>query len=264
MAPKAVAQLPSGGPADKGIPLDDAVPNYRTFAKPEDDSGTSETPSEDESIFRVRGPRDLTKDRNRVDVIDQSEAGPNYMGLGEPENSPKTPYPYRDDKPNWHNASAEFVAGLWRLLTAPVRVLRALDGVRVASTSEEILTNLSPDFRERSRKCQSKLRRADIKNLRWIFSVDCGNGAKTVLLKARRSGNVTKFTKLDLELSCSCPAWQWLGPEHNAQQGEYLLGKPRGTASPPDIKDPKRVHKVCKHVAAVLAATKGWTIPKKK
>jgi hypothetical protein len=108
------------------------------------------------------------------------------------------------------------------------------------------------------------LKRADIANLRWIFSVDCGNGPKVVKLSAIRKGNITKFSKLELELSCSCPAWRWLGPEFHAKGEDFLLGKPIGTASTPDIRDPERDNRVCKHVAAALSVARGWEIPKQK
>ena len=84
----------------------------------------------------------------------------------------------------------------------------------------------------------------------------------TVKVKAiRPRPNVTKVTKMDLELSCTCPAWQWLGPEFHAKQDDYQLGKPRGTATTPDIRDPERTHQVCKHVAAVLGFMGDWTVP---
>jgi hypothetical protein len=197
----------------------------------------------------------MPKDQSIPDQIDHSDANPSYFGLGKPTDN----LPYR--RPS---NIAFVVAAIWELKDAPVRLIRPTDGVRVAATAEEILKNLSHKFQQRAKKCQATLKRADIKNLRWLFSVDCGNGPKVVSIKARRSGNVTKFSKLDLELSCSCPAWRWQGPEYHAKEKSYQLGKPRGTASPPDIRDPERIHPVCKHVAAVLATTRSWTIPKKK
>jgi hypothetical protein len=244
------------------LPVDDEMTGYKTFSKPEDDYSTKENPIEDEPKERVESPRDLLKTRDRIDVNDQTDAQPHYYGLGEPDNSPKTKYPYRDDKPNTHNASAEFVAGLYRVELAHSIVLSPTSPVKVAATGEEILSGLNRKFQQRAKKCAATLKRVSAKNLRWIFSVDCGNGAKAVKVKALRQGNVTQFSKLDLELSCSCPAWQWLGPEYHAVKKDYQLGKPVGTASTPDIRDPRRINKVCKHVAAVLAATKGWSIPK--
>jgi len=177
----------------------------------------------------------------------------------------KTPYPYRDGIPNAHNASAAFVAAMYLLRTAPSRLFRASERVRVASTADQILAGLDAKIQQKAAKCSATLKRADIKNLRWVFAVDCGNGVKAVKMKAvRPKANVTAFGKMDLELTCSCPAWKWLGPEFHAKREKYLLDKPQGTASTPDTKDPERDNRVCKHVAAALAIARGWTLPKAK
>jgi len=258
--PMATSELPSGGPSDRGLPVDDSLPGYKTFAKPEDDIRKPEP--KDEPIKRVEGPDDLTKDRDRIDTNEDNanKGPPSYTDLAPWDSSPKTPYPYRDDKPNTHNA-AEVVAGLWLLQEAPVRFLAA--GGRVAAEIADIEKRLSPRIQRRSQKCHASLRRADVKNLRWLFSVDCGHGAKVVRVKANRVGNVTDFKKLDLQLACSCPAWRWQGPEYHAQRKDYQDPKTplQGNAQAPNIRDPRRVNKVCKHVAAVLGMTRDWTIP---
>lgn len=243
--------------------MDDSVPGYKTFAKPVDDYGTGEKRDKDEPVERVRNPRDIPKDRDRIDVTDQTDAQPHYMGLGQPDNSPKTKYPYRDDMPNTHNA-AEFVAGMWMLRTAYDLYLPA--GVRVAATLDTMIQGLNPEVARRGQACSVNLKRADLKAMRWLFSVDCGNGSKVVRLKAARPGNVTQFRKLDLHTACSCPAWRWQGPEFHSTTKNYQDPKTplQGTATPPNIRDPQRVNKVCKHVAAVLAFTERWTVPKRK
>ncbi len=263
-SPMAESGLPGGGPSDRGLPLDDAIPGAATFAKPVDDYGTGEKRDKDEPVERVTGPRDIPKSRDRIDVNDQTDAGPHYMGLGKPDTSPKTPYPYRDGIPNIHNASAEFVAGVWMLQEAHDLYLPA--GSKVAATLNTMIRGLSPEIVQRGQSCQVSLKRVDWKNLRWLFSVDCGNGAKVVRLKALRPGNVTQFGKLDMYVACSCPAWRWQGPEFHSTTKKYQDPKTplQGTATPPNIRDPDRVNKVCKHVAAVLAFTKGWTVPKRK
>ena len=259
--PQAEAKLPDGGgPTQRGLSLDEDLSGFSTFNKPVDDDG--EYPHLDESIYRIRGPRDMAKDRSQIDIVEQ-DGDTSYMGLGKPDKSPKTKYPYRDGIPNTHNASAEFVVALWRLSTAPVRRFCGSDGLKVGATADAILSGLDGQYQQRAAACTADLKRADINQLRWIFSVDCGNGAKAVKIKAiRPQANVTAFGKMGLELSCSCKAWQWLGPEFHAKGDGYLLGKPQGTASPPDIRDPDRNHKVCKHVASALAVARAWTIPK--
>jgi len=259
--PQAEAKLPDGGgPTQRGLPLDEGLSGFSTFNKPLDDE--VESPNRDESIYRVRNPRDMTKDQSHPDFIEQ-DGDTSYMSGKPDERSPKTKYPYRDGIPNVHNASAEFVVALWRLSMAPVRLFQGSDDLKVAATAEAILSGLDGQYQQRASACTADLKRANIKQLRWIFSVDCGNGAKAVKIKAiRPRANVTAFGKMNLELSCSCKAWQWLGPEFSAKSNGYLLGKPQGTASPPDIKDPDRNHKVCKHVASALAVARAWMIPK--
>ncbi len=256
----AVAELPGGGSADKGVSLDPGVPGTSTFTKPVNDIRKDDP--KDESMYRVEEPGDLGKKQDRGDEIDHSNAHPSFNGLGKPEPRTTTPYPYRDEVPNAHNAS--FVAELWKLEGAQTRIVEASDKVRVASTSEEILTGLDQDFALRAKKCSATLKRADLKNLRWIFSVNCGNGPRAVKIKALPKAQNRAFAKLDLELSCSCPAWQWLGPEYHAKHEDYQLGPLAGTASTPNIRDPERDNRVCKHVAAALHATRNWEIPKAK
>lgn len=265
-SPMAESKLPGEKPVQKGVSLAPELPGTQTYSKPVDDQRTH--PKRDESIYRVDGPDDMQKDQTVPDAVEVEyvDSQPSFnTGVGGDTDTSKTTYPYRDGIPNAHNASASFVVALWRLQNAPVRRFGALDGVRVASTSEAILSGLDKPTQQRASKCSATLKRADIAKLRWIFSVDCGNGAKAVKIRAiRPRATTTAFGKLDLELSCSCNAWQWLGPEFHAKSEGYQLGKPRGTATAPDIKDPERVHKVCKHVAAVLLVTRGWTVPKAK
>jgi hypothetical protein len=242
------------------VSLDPGIPGESTFSKPVDDIRKPDP--QDDSMYRVEEPDDLGKDQTVPDSIDHSDAHPSF-NTGKPsEEGGKTPYPYRDDKPNAHNAS--FVAELWKLEGAHTRILSATAIIRVASTREEILAGLDPTFQARARQCTSTLKRADIKNLRWIFSVNCGNGPKAVKVRAMPKGAARQFAKLDLELSCSCPAWQWLGPEYHAKSEDYQLGPLAGTASTPNIRDPERDNRVCKHVAAALSMTRSWEIPKAK
>jgi hypothetical protein len=244
---QAEAKLPEGGPTGKGLSLED-VSGQRTFAKPLDDT----------THYQPVPPE---VKRKRVPPWDSWVDDEGY-GQGATD---KTKYPYRDGIPNTHNASATFVVGLYSLEMAPRRLFRLSEGLRHASTVEQILGGLDPKIQQKADTCSVSLKRVDKKNLRWIFSVDCGNGAKVVKLKAiRPKANITKLKKMDLELSCSCPAWRWIGPEYHAKSEGFLLGKPRGTATTPNIRDPKRVHRVCKHVAAVLGAIENWVLPKPK
>ena len=234
----AASNLPQGQPAGRGLPLGDDIPGTETFVKPLEE--TQEHPKRDESIYRIRDPYDRAKDQDQADERDQNRPS-------------KTKYPYRDDKETTHNASARFVVASFLLGFAH----------RIARKWDEILDGLNPEFVERAKKVGVKLKRVDRKNLRWIFEVK-GNNTYAVKMKVLRRGNVQDILKTDLELSCSCPAWQWQGPEFHATQEDYQLGPLQGTAASPDIRDPERQNFVCKHVAAVLDFVKDWKIPPSK
>jgi hypothetical protein len=258
--------LPSGGPSSKGLPLEDSIPGSATFAKPEDDVRDFDR-NTDTPIYQKDDADDQLKDRDRIDVRDDNadkHDGIGYPGKGQwDQRSPKTKWPYRDDIPNTKWASSEFVLGLWELEQAPILRLAGESTVKVALRMSPIVEGLNPKFVERATHCAVDVKRVDIKNLRWIFSVDCGNGPKVVKIKAFRKGNITKLPKMDLDIKCSCPAWRWLGPEYHAKTEEYIDGKPRGTASVPVIRDPTGINRVCKHVSAVLSHIQKWEIPKK-
>lgn len=268
-APIATAQLPGGGPSGRGRSLSEDIPGTQTFVKPLDDNGTSQNAPE-QSLYRTDGPRDVGKRQDGDDSIDHSQATPGVFGLGErdPNDFSKTKYPYRDGKPNSKNASFEFVAQLYILERKAAIALSYEEGmaIRVAATAEQMIAGLNPKFVERAGDIGVTLQRADIPNLRWVFSIKGATGKHyAVRVKALRpKGNVTRFAKMDLEVACSCPAWQWQGPEYHAKGQKYQLGKPVGTASTPDIRDPDRHNKVCKHVAAVLATTRDWVVPVRK
>ena len=254
------SKLPGGGPSGKGLPLDSGIPGTSTFAKPEED--IREQGKDDESIYRVDNADDMTKDRGRIDVREDNSGkhdGIGYTAPG-PDVTDKTKYPYRDHRQHSHNASVQVVLGMYLSACAHEATVDVQAPVRVAATLPEIERGLSKKVQQSATQCTSTLKRTDKKNLRWIFSVDCGNGPKIVRMKAVRKGNVSQITKMPVLFSCSCPAWQWLGPEHNAQQGKYLDGAPRGTASEPNIRDPQRQNRVCKHVASVLAFIRGWKL----
>lgn len=264
-APVSESKLPQGEPAQKGISLDPEIPGSATWAKP-----SGEPPREpgkgDDSIYRVDDADDLLKDQTTPDNINHENARPTYRRPGPHVDYNKTKYPYRDNIPNRHNAAAVIanVVQLWLLRTAHEAVVGFEEPVKVATRLSEIEEGLNPDVRQRAGTCAVTLKRADVANLRWIFSVNCGNGPKMVRLKATRKGKVVALSKMDVAISCSCPAWRWLGPEFHAKGEKYLDGKPQGTASTPDIKDPQRTNRVCKHVAAVLNQVRAWEIPAKK
>jgi hypothetical protein len=265
-----VSGLPEGDPASHGQSLDPEIPGTNTYAKPVNDVRHDEP--EPGSIYRKDGPGDLAKpqdgggsgDDGTGDTRDHGEFKPTFNGPGgRPKDDPTvTDVPYRDGRPNKHMASmGEIVAGLFLLRFAHEALLRPQLRVRVAATLGQIIEGLDPEIESRGNACSVSVRRVDSPNLRWLFSVNCGNGAKVVRVKAERTGNVVRLAKMHLRVSCSCPAWRWLGPEYQAKQYDYLDGSPRGTASPPAIRDPEHEHSVCKHVMAVINTIRRWEIP---
>lgn len=259
------SKLPSGDPAGKGVSLSPDIPGSATYNKPSNE-GPREPTKNDQSMYHVDNADDLLKQQGRGDEINHEHAKPNYNGLGDrPDNDySKTKYPYRDKIPNRHNAAlVENVVQLWLLRTAHSRLVPLDGSARIAARFAEIEQGLNPKVTERASTCSVSVKRVDIGNLRWLFSVDCGNGSKIVKLKATRKGVVKALAKMDVNFTCSCPAWRWLGSEFHAKGEEYIDGKPRGTASTPNIKDPQRINRVCKHVAAVIGHVRGWTIQPK-
>jgi len=203
----------------------------------------------------ISGKRTRTSSRTSTDVFgwDPSVAeyklpggGPSPRGMSLDKDTP-----YRE------GLTAFFVAHMFYMERAPERRL-------TAARVEHIEQGLSRQIRDRAKKCQVTLKRVDAGNLRWIFAVDSGKGPKVVRLKATRLGKVVRLTKMDLHFACSCPSWQWQGPEYHAKQEGYIDGKPRGTASAPNVADPEHENRVCKHVAAVLDFVRKWEVPPPK
>jgi len=120
--------------------------------------------------------------------------------------------------------------------------------VKQASTMGDILRHVDREIQLRSRDRPPSLLRTDTKNWIWHWK----SGQWLVKVQAFKRGAAKNFDKLNLRISCNCPFWQWQGPEHWAKQSDYLLGRPRGSAATPVIRDPKHEHPVCKHVYAVL------------
>jgi len=131
---------------------------------------------------------------------------------------------------------------------------------KVAALIREIREGNAPDLLSRSEGLGVKLTRVDQKNAIWLYNVQGSKEPYRVRLKAMRKGNIQDIQKLHVKVSCSCPFWQWQGPEHWAKQGDYLYGRPRGLATTPKVKDPNGQHRACKHVLAVLhhVASKPW------
>tara|TARA_X000000950_G_scaffold288778_1_gene407332 strand:- start:8412 stop:10220 length:1809 start_codon:yes stop_codon:yes gene_type:complete len=125
----------------------------------------------------------------------------------------------------------------------------------VATKMAEILDGCSPKIFDKASDLSFSRKRIDPRNAVWLFDVASGsepNKTYRVRLKAQRKGNLRNLSKADVLVSCNCNFWRWQGPEHWAKQSGYLYGKPMGTASKPNVKDPDKQHAACKHVVSVL------------
>lgn len=266
---RAQSKLPEGGPLDKGLPLDSGIPGSVTHSKDEQDVREPDKHNND-SLYNVDNADDLLSDRDRIDTREDNDG--EHDGLRAWDNggnadwdedvSSKTKWPYRD-----RTASAKYVLECWQAEIARPRTIDPNKRTKIALRLSEIVEGLNPLVEHRGRACSVSLKRADMKNLRWILAVDChkGGGPRVVKVKAISDGRVTKLSKMDLELKCSCPAWRWQGPEHHSKREEYLDGEPRGTASVPVIRDPENINRVCKHMSVALDFIKGWSVkPKAK
>jgi hypothetical protein len=257
------AKLPVGEPAGRGLSLDPSIPGTSTYAKPSGEPPRDQT-KDDESMYRVDDANDISKSQSRPDAIDMPNLKPSIGVPGPEDGNGKTRYPYRGHIVNDHSASMVMrVAHSYLAELASEALIDFGLPTKVATKVQEVEEGLGSHVVRRSKSCVVTQKRVDIPNLRWIFSVDCGNGTKAVKMKAARKGNVTALTKMDVTFTCSCNAWRWLGSEYHAKKDTYLDGKPRGTTTVPRIRDPNGVNRVCKHVASVIGKVRKWSIPLK-
>ena len=116
----------------------------------------------------------------------------------------------------------------------------------------ELFSNTSPDILEKAKSIQVRIKKVIPKNKFWSFSVPGSKGDYVVKLKVFPKGNAKALEKHQIQVNCNCDFFRWQGPEHWAKSNAYLYGKPVGTASKPNVKDPNGKHWACKHVIAVL------------
>lgn len=150
----------------------------------------------------------------------------------------------------------------WNALQREITGFPPALSMRSAALISDIEAKCEPALFEKAKGLTPRLARVDMKNGVWLFNVKSSSGKKSyrVRVKAIRHGNVKDMNKLHVKLSCSCPYWRWQGPEFHAKQDIFQYGKFQGTASPPDIRDPKRVHAACKHMLSALQLVKGWKL----
>jgi hypothetical protein len=90
-----------------------------------------------------------------------------------------------------------------------------------------------------------------------------------VIVEFQKNKKVTDIKALDVKLSCSCPFWQYYGPNDNAIAEDYLYGESKYKKykrKNPDIKTKPRdnsflkKNRICKHIAAVNQTISNWVI----
>jgi hypothetical protein len=122
-----------------------------------------------------------------------------------------------------------------------------------AALISDVMAKVSQDVIEKANRIQPSISRVLPGKGFWSFSVNGSKGNKySVRLKVQRKGNAKSVDKHHVQISCNCNFFRWQGPEHWAKANNYLYGKPVGTASKPDVRDPNGKHWLCKHAVAVL------------
>lgn len=134
-------------------------------------------------------------------------------------------YPYRTNEKVRHS------------FVMPVRVRIAI--------KPEVLQKHAPDkIKDRARSCKVSFVSYYKPDRMYTFSANCGNGPHMVRAVLSEIDEIT--------MTCDCQFWRWGGPEYHARTQKFLMGRPRGTASPPNVRDPDRKHWLCKHAYSVL------------
>lgn len=136
------------------------------------------------------------------------------------------------------------------------RVVPPGDGsqlVRSAATMADIASQTGPAVHEKVSGVKLALNRSDPKRGIWSFRAAGSKGDTYIVrIKGIKERGISKLSTARVQVSCTCPFFRWQGPEHWAKKNSYLYGKPEGTASKPDVKDPKGQHWACKHIIKAL------------
>lgn len=196
-----------------------------------DDVQNTAPPSDPGSIFDIDDADSMTHHQDLPSSHDENWQVPSetsYMGDVDVTDS-YFRYPYRtEESPVRHSC----------VVVAP----RAI--ARVALKPHELETKAPDKVRKNARTCSVKLVSYDRRSRVFTFNVGCGNKPRTV----RASLSDVDHVAMD----CDCPFWKWNGPEFHAKANSYMLGPQRGTAGPPEKRDPDRKFFLCKHAYAVL------------
>ncbi len=133
--------------------------------------------------------------------------------------------------------------------------------LKSAATIAEILSQTDTGLLARAKAIPIKLSRVAPSKDAWVFKATGSKGdSYTVKVKAKAPKTIKDVGKAQIQVSCNCNFFQFQGPEYWAVTQGYLLGKPAGTATKPDVKDPKGKNRLCKHAIAVLEKARTYRL----
>ena len=142
------------------------------------------------------------------------------------------------------------------------------------AASMAYLLGYTSDFSKKNYpKTKAFLVSEDRENKTWTYKVkgyekksDPHGHLVNVRLGKMPNQKQKKFNILNLPIhvSCDCKFWKYWGPDYNSGRAKsYLLGPHKSDGSAPNIRDPKRVNLICKHVYTVGLILKRFAIQHK-
>jgi len=230
---------------------------------------------DDKSMWRVDDAKNLLKEQGMRDetqiIMGPYNNDPYEWDHGTYKNDgvsyPSAPGDFENDyaKNNFYRKFSDVdrtLLAVYRTYSNPVILTHR--GFKTAALWKDIVTNLNQSVIKSSKDCEVHLKRSDLKNSRWTFTVKSSKSddTHTVHLKVSPKKGSVRVQSLDLKLGCSCDFWKWQGPDHHAQKQGYLDRVPRSDGSTPDVRDPKGHNRVCKHVYAASELFLKYSMPK--
>lgn len=176
-----------------------------------------------------------------------------------------TRQPYRNDRPDDETPATplnsitpvEQNPGSAKVIPWNADMAQNMDfSIKTADTMAMILRRVSPKVKQRAKERPARITGVDRQRNLWFFQ--SGEYFQRLRAIPRPGSKAQNIRHMDVLVSCSCPFWQWQGPEHWSKENEYLYNRnrTRGTAAYPEVRDPKFRHAVCKHVVSVFNLVK--------
>jgi hypothetical protein len=226
---------------------DEELFGYKTFVSIPDDARNDVEDggfvNEVPTLYR------MPKRFDRIRTLDKQWITPS---LGPARGVWKDPAMLYEDSEKYRKTISAVMREETRAIVASVMV--------TAKTMSDISSGLSSEVKEASHSCNVHLKRAMPSARRYLFQVSSPGGQGThVVTVVAKDKTITDFNDADIKVACT-----YYGPEYHARRGGYLEGSPKGTATPPRIKDPHGKNLVCKHVYAVFGVIKDYVFDTKE